>query len=121
MITSWTHPQSRDVITREAIERLVEAYQTAPRERQRRMAWDQLHRIGVQLHEIVQHLERKLERGDELLTGAYDAAREDRWLEWTARYESACDALSLIRWRVAENRPELVSERRETGYERSAA
>jgi hypothetical protein len=116
MITSWTHPQSRD-----AIEGLVSAYETSPRERQRRMAWDQLHRIGVQLHEVVQHLERKLERGDELLTGAYDEAREDRWLEWAAKYESACDALSLILWRVAEDRPELVSARRETGHERRAA
>jgi hypothetical protein len=99
---TWTHPDSREVITRAAIEGLVSTYRSSPRERQRRMAWDQLHRIGVQLHEIVVDLERKLSRGYEILEQEPDEVREERWATWLSKYTSACDTLALIEEKVVK-------------------
>jgi hypothetical protein len=113
MTGTWTHPENREVITRAAIEGLVATYRSSPRERQRRMAWDQLHRIGVQLHEITADLERKLWRGYEILEQDPDEAREERWRDWLKQYERACDALSLIEHRAVTNEPDKVTQRRD--------
>lgn len=108
---AWTHPRSKETVSRDAIERLIQQWQTTPRESVKRMAWDQLHRFGVTLDEIIRHLERRLTRGDELLTETPDDAREERWLQWLSEYESACDARSLIEHTIADDRPHLISER----------
>lgn len=96
MTTTWTHPRSKETVSRDAIERLIQQWTTTPRDSVKRMAWDQLHRFGVTLDEIIRHLERRLTRGDQLLTESPDDAREARWLQWLAQYEAACDARSLI-------------------------
>lgn len=120
MTTSWTHKPTGTVIDRATIETLVETCRSSPRPHARKAAWRQLQVIGVQLTEIIAGLEKKLERGHEILTATPDEAKEDRWLQWLIDLESACDALSLIEFRVVEKRPELVTQRREWSNDNAA-
>lgn len=112
MTTSWTHKPSGTVIDRATIETLVETCRSSPRPHARKAAWRQLQVIGVQLAEIIAGLEKKLERGHEILTATPDEVKEERWLQWLEQLETASDALSLITYRVVEKRPELVTERK---------
>lgn len=112
-MTSWTHKPTGTVIDCTTIDALITTCLNSPREQARKAAWRQLHTIGVQLDEIIQDLERRLTRGHEVLNERYDISREERWLGWLSQYETACDALSLIRYRVVDPQPELVTERRE--------
>lgn len=120
MTDRWTHKPTGTVINRTTIDVLIRTWHTSPRPAARTAAWRQLHTIGVQLDEIVQDLERRLERGHEVLNERYDISREDRWLGWERQYCLACDALSLIRYRVVERRPELITQRREWEVEDAA-
>lgn len=113
MTDRWTHKPTGTVIDRATIDALFYTWQSSPRPAARKAAWRQLHTIGVQLDEIIQDLERRLTRGHEVLNERYDISREDRWLGWLASHEAACDALSLIRYRVVDPQPELVTERRD--------
>jgi len=113
MTDRWTHKPTGTVIDRTTIDVLIRTWHTSPRPAARTAAWRQLHTIGVQLDEIIQDLERRLARGHEVLNERYDISREERWLGWLSQYETACDALSQIRYRVVDSQPELVTERRE--------
>jgi len=120
MITTWTHPTTGEVVSLNAIEPLIHQWQTTPRESVRRMAWDQLHRIGVQLDEIVADLGRDLSRGYDILDIAPSDENEARWLEWLQQYEAACDAQSLITYSVVEQNPKLISHRRSPDRQEAA-
>lgn len=112
-MTTFTHPQTRQQITTETIDRLIASFRTSTSQRQRDAIHRQLLSIGVTLKEIADDLERRLERGYQILEAAPDEAREDRWAAWAAAYEMACDALSRIDYIALSDRPDLVTQRRE--------
>lgn len=111
---SWTHKPTGAKIMRDTIERLIETYWSHPRSSARNAAWLQLHTLGVQLTEIISDLEHRLRRGDDILSATPDDAKEDRWIEWLAAYQSACDARSLIETRVVDH-PELLQRQERRG------
>lgn len=112
MTTSWTHKLTGTVIERSTIDALVSTWRNSPREHARKAAWRQLQVIGAQLHDVIADLEKRLNRGYDLLEAKPDEKREVMWARWLCQYEAACDALSQITYRVVERRPELVTERR---------
>lgn len=120
MTTSWTHKPSGTVIDRATIETLVETCRSSPRPHARKAAWRQLQTIGAQLTDIIAGLEKKLDRGHEILNHSHGISREERWLQWLIDLESASDALSLIEFRIVEKKPELVTQRREWSNDNAA-
>ena len=108
MIAEWTHPQSKQIIKLATIENLITTWETTPMVRARNQAWKQLHEIGVDLRVVIEDLERRLERGDEMLPAvcqtSEDVKREELWLSWLKHYEAACDAQRLIVERVTDRK-----------------
>lgn len=112
-MSAWTHPTTNQRITRAAVDQLIARFRTSSSARQRQAIERQLLALGVALREITADLERRLVRGDAVLQASPDPVKEERWLEWLASFEGACDAVAAIQFRALSDQPASLTQRRE--------
>lgn len=120
-MTTYTDPETFQVINLESIARMVKRYRSATTEAQKQALGRQLTIYGISLARIRADYQKRLEVGETILRAAPDAAKEERWFGWLREYEIVSDSLSQIEQGVLRDRWDLVSQRRDDAAESVAA
>ena len=120
-MTTYTDPETLQVINLESVDKMVARYRSAPTEAQKKALARQLTIYGISLARIRSEYRKRLEAGEAILRSHPDDDREARWREWMQDYETVSDCLSQIEHGVLRNRWDLVSARHDMTAESEAA